>query len=95
MAKTTSCSTAKVDFCFRLTNSTAYHDAEEHHEIKRLVYDADITRPGHDLDNILSKAFHAFDAHAKEEESGILSQMGKALKPEEKDVRRASYFPND
>jgi hypothetical protein len=67
----------------------------EHHEIKRLVYEADTstasTKAGSsNYDTILAKAVNAFIEHAKEEEDGILPRMSANLSPEEKDVSSSS-----
>jgi len=58
----------------------------EHHEIKKLVYDADTSFSGSDFDEKLAKAFQAFDTHAREEEQGILPEMENSLSAQEKDV---------
>ncbi|KIJ38999.1 hypothetical protein M422DRAFT_230846 [Sphaerobolus stellatus SS14] len=67
------------------------HSKEEHHEIKRLVHDADTTTAGPDFDAKIAKAFQAFDTHAREEEESILPEMEKNLTSEEKD-REARNF---
>ena len=66
---------------------------EEHAEVKRLVHSADTKNFGSaDYNDILARAFHAFDTHAKEEEEQQFSQLLAKINPQENDVRTLIIF---
>lgn len=69
------------------------NSSEEHAQVKKLVYDADMSHPTSDgYDDILGNAVRAFDTHAKEEEDHDHPKMRAALSPEENDVRASGPF---
>ncbi|TFK54664.1 hypothetical protein OE88DRAFT_1653090 [Heliocybe sulcata] len=66
--------------------STADHNKEEHHEIKKLVYEADsASTKSADYDAVLGKAVNAFITHAGEEERDQFPTIKAKLTPEEND----------
>jgi hypothetical protein len=68
---------------------TAAHNKDEHAVVKKLVHDADTTSFKNDnYDEVLAKAFHAFDEHAREEEQDQLPLLASKITPEQNDVRR-------
>jgi len=63
---------------------TLEHDKEEHAEIKRLMYEADVASvKSTEFDSILGRAVSAFLLHADEEERDQLPQLIRELTPEE------------
>ncbi|KAI0345192.1 hypothetical protein BDW22DRAFT_1390606 [Trametopsis cervina] len=62
------------------------HNKEEHAEIKKLVFKADIHSFGSaDYDSVLSNAVTTFISHAQEEEDQQFAKLRSALSPEEND----------
>lgn len=56
--------------------------------MKKLVYQADTTSMSKEgYDDLLAKAFHAFDEHAKEEEEHQHPTLREKLSAEDNDVR--------
>jgi hypothetical protein len=67
---------------------TAAHNKDEHATVKKLVYEADSTSVHADnYDDVLRRAFEAFDEHAKEEEQDQLPLLSSKITPEQNDVR--------
>lgn len=64
------------------------HNKEEHAEVKKLVWKADTTTMSNtEYDSVLERAFVAFDAHAKEEETDQHPTLREKLSSEQNDVR--------
>jgi hypothetical protein len=73
---------------------SAAHDRDEHATVKKLVHDADSASAHADnYDDVLRRAFEAFDAHAKEEEQDQLPLIAGKVTPEQNDVRRPAPAP--
>jgi hypothetical protein len=65
----------------------AKHNREEHSSVKKLVYSADTTSVTADnYDQVLERAFVAFNTHAEEEERDEWPALLAKLTPEQNDV---------
>jgi len=69
------------------------HNKEEHAQVKKLVYDADMSHTSSQgYDEILGKAFNAFITHAQEEEEEQFPKIKAALSPEDNDKMARSFL---
>jgi hypothetical protein len=79
-----------------LTDTVA-HDRDDHSAVKKLVSDADSTSVKADnYDDVLRRAFEAFDHHAREEEEEQLPLLISKIDAETSDVRHStSHLTNN
>ncbi|KZP18685.1 hypothetical protein FIBSPDRAFT_828958 [Athelia psychrophila] len=69
------------------------HSKEEHAQVKKLVYDADMSHPTtQGYDDVLGKAVTAFVGHAQEEEDHDFPKIKAALSPEDSDKLARSFL---
>ncbi|KAI0040785.1 hypothetical protein FA95DRAFT_823786 [Auriscalpium vulgare] len=62
------------------------HNKQEHADIKRLVYEADVTPASHDsYDDVVTRAVTTFLEHAGEEEADQLAKLQNQVSAEESD----------